>query len=403
MTINVAVIDDHTLVREAVCQMIDSEPDLAVVGQAGGVSEGRALLSRQPIHVLVVDVTMPDGSGLALARAAREASPRLGIVVLTMHNDDETLLEALDLGASALVLKAAPSEEVIAAVRRAAVAPDAFMATGLAQALRRRAHSDRPSLTPRETEVLERLVAGDSIADVAKRLYMSESTVKTHVSKVYEKLGAHNRASAVMAALRHGLVRPEAGAPATSATASSGRASRGGRARPPRARPALSAARTPRRCGAARPDHDDEQRRQDPEHDREEDLDRDLLRLLLGELTPHEPHLEDCSRSTDGDGQAEAVGLDERRDEVLGLRDGGAVRQGGERLAPRLADLDLRQDAGELTGDRARHGAGHLEQRGVEALARLDAHGEHVERVGQPAPQLLLVLHPALTRSRSGR
>ena len=209
MTINVAVIDDHTLVREAVCRMIDSEPDMAVVGQAGGVNEGRALLARTPIQVLVIDVTMPDGSGLTLARAAREASPRLGIVVLTMHNDDETLLEALDLGASALVLKAAPSDEVIAAVRRAAVAPDAFMATGLAQALRRRASSDRPTLTPRETEVLERLVAGDSIANVAKKLYMSESTVKTHVSKVYEKLGAHNRASAVMAALKYGLVKAD--------------------------------------------------------------------------------------------------------------------------------------------------------------------------------------------------
>ena len=126
-----------------------------------------------------------------------------------MHNDDDTLLEALDLGASALVLKSAASDEVIAAVRRAAVAPEAFMATGLAEALRRRDSSDKPKLTPRESEVLDRLVAGDSIAAVAKRLYMSESTVKTHVSKVYEKLGAHNRASAVMSALRLGLVKAE--------------------------------------------------------------------------------------------------------------------------------------------------------------------------------------------------
>ena len=148
------VIDDHTLVREAVCRMIDSEPDLHVVGQAGSLTEGRVLLQQQPFHVLVIDVSMPDGSGLTLARAAREASPRLGIVVLTMHNDDETLLEALDLGASALVLKSAPSEEVIAAVRRAAAAPDAFMATGLAEALRRRSSSDKPKLTPRQRTFL---------------------------------------------------------------------------------------------------------------------------------------------------------------------------------------------------------------------------------------------------------
>ena len=209
MSINVMVIDDHTLVREAVCRMIDSEPDLHVVGQAGSVSEGRTQLALHPIHVLVIDVSMPDGSGLTLARAAREATPRLCIVVLTKNNDDQTLLEAATKAVHGEVLKSAPSDEVIAAVRRAAVAPDAFMATGLAEALRRRSSSDKPKLTPRETEVLDRLVAGDSIAAVAKKLYMSESTVKTHVSKVYEKLGAHNRASAVMAALRLGLVKPE--------------------------------------------------------------------------------------------------------------------------------------------------------------------------------------------------
>lgn len=206
MTTSVVVVDDHTLVREAICRMIDSEDDLSVVAQGGSVSEGRAILTRIPTQVLVCDVSMPDGNGLVLVRAARAATPRLGIVVLTMHNDDETLLEALDAGASALVLKSAAYDEVIGAVRRAANSPDAFTATGLAGALRRQASVDRPRLTPRETEVLERLVAGDSIAGAAKALYMSESTVKTHVSKLYDKLGAHNRASVVMAAMRLGLV-----------------------------------------------------------------------------------------------------------------------------------------------------------------------------------------------------
>lgn len=209
MNIDVVLVDDHTLVREAICRMIDSEDGLSVVAQAGSVGEGRAVLQKIPVHVLVVDVSLPDGSGLLLVRAARLASPRLGIVVLTMHHDDETLLEALDAGASALVLKSADSTEVIAAVRRSAVSPDAFSATGLADALRRRTSDERPKLTPRETEVLNRLVAGDSIAAVAKQLYLSESTVKSHLSKLYDKLGAHNRASAVMAALRLGLVASE--------------------------------------------------------------------------------------------------------------------------------------------------------------------------------------------------
>ena len=209
MTIQVFIVDDHNLVREGIARLIDSEPDLAVRAQASSLAGGQALVAEGGADVLVVDVTMPDGSGLTLARAAREAYPDLGIVVLTMHNDDETLLEALDAGASALVLKSSSSDDVLDAIRRSANAPDAFTATGLGAALRRRdtMAAAKPVLTPRETEVLMRLVDGDSVATVAKQLYMSESTVKTHVARVYEKLGAHNRASAIMAAVRLGFVK----------------------------------------------------------------------------------------------------------------------------------------------------------------------------------------------------
>jgi len=209
MTIRVVIVDDHNLVREGIARLIESEPDLIVIGQASSLAEGQALVAEGGADVLLVDVSMPDGSGLALARSARLAYPAMGIVVLTMHSDDDTLLEALDAGASALVLKSSTADDVVEAIRRAATAPDAFTATGLAGALRRRSAMDaaRPVLTPRETEVLMRLVDGDSIALVARQLFMSESTVKTHVGKVYEKLGAHNRASAIMAAVRLGFVK----------------------------------------------------------------------------------------------------------------------------------------------------------------------------------------------------
>jgi DNA-binding NarL/FixJ family response regulator len=200
MTIQVFIVDDHNLVREGIARLIDSEPDLAVKAQASSVTGGQALVSEGGADVLVVDVTMPDGNGL-----------NLGIVVLTMHNDDDTLLEALDAGASALVLKSSSADNVLDAIRRSANAPDAFTATGLGAALRRRdtTTAAKPILTPRETEVLMRLVDGDSVATVARQLYMSESTVKTHVARVYEKLGAHNRASAIMAAVRLGFVKPD--------------------------------------------------------------------------------------------------------------------------------------------------------------------------------------------------
>jgi DNA-binding NarL/FixJ family response regulator len=213
MTIQVFIVDDHNLVREGIARLIDSEPDLAVKAQASSVAGGQALVTEGSADVLVVDVSMPDGNGLTLAREARSAHPEMGIVVLTMHNDDDTLLEALDAGASALVLKSSSSDEVLDAIRRSANAPDAFTATGLGAALRRRSTmaAAKPMLTPRETEVLMLLVDGDSVATVAKQLYMSESTVKTHVARVYEKLGAHNRASAIMAAVRLGFVKPDNG------------------------------------------------------------------------------------------------------------------------------------------------------------------------------------------------
>jgi len=212
VAISVALVDDHAVVREAVAGMLDAQDEITVVGQAGSLTEGLALVDRlltsppEGTLVAVVDVTMPDGSGLSLVRTARERSKDIGLVVLTMLNDDTTLLEALDAGASALVRKSSPSEQVISAVRRAAEMPGEFSASGLAEAMRRQAESPQTHLTAREAEVLRLLVEGSSVAQVGRQLFMSPSTVKTHIGKIYEKLGAHNRASAVIAAVRLGLV-----------------------------------------------------------------------------------------------------------------------------------------------------------------------------------------------------
>ena len=212
MAISVALVDDHAVVREAVAGMLGAQDEITVVGQAGSLSDGQALVDRllttppEGRLVAVIDVTMPDGSGLSLVRAARERSKEIGLVVLTMLNDDSTLLEALDAGASALVRKSAPSEQVISAVRRAAEMPGEFSASGLAEAMRRQADTPQTTLTARESEVLRLLVEGSSVAQVGRQLFMSPSTVKTHIGKIYEKLGAHNRASAVIAAVRLGLV-----------------------------------------------------------------------------------------------------------------------------------------------------------------------------------------------------
>ncbi len=203
---SVVLVDDHRVVRGGLKQVIDAEADLVVAGEGDSVETGlHAVRSHRP-DVVVCDVSMGDGSGIQLVRACREELPGTGVVVLTMHGDDETLFAALDAGASALVLKSAHLEEVLDAVRRAAVSPDLFSAAGLAAAMRRRSAAPKPLLTPREAEVLDLLKDGLSVGQAARRLYLSESTVKTHISKVYDKLGATNRAQAIMTAVRMRLV-----------------------------------------------------------------------------------------------------------------------------------------------------------------------------------------------------
>ncbi len=193
-TLRVLVIDANAPFRQGISSLIQSEPDLMVVGEGSSVADGHTLLRTTRADVLLVDASLPDGSGLDLARATRQRSATVGIVVLTRHSDDNTLLGALDAGASALLLKSASSDEVINAVRQAAAAPAAFSANGLAAAMHHQQAAvaegtRRTHLTPREDQVLRQLVAGESVAQVAHHLLMSESTVKTHISKVYEKLG----------------------------------------------------------------------------------------------------------------------------------------------------------------------------------------------------------------------
>src|SRR3954465_4362371 len=209
--ITVLLVDDHQLIREGLRRAFDRAGDLEVVGEAASVANAVDALDRLSPDVLVTDVKLPDGAGLALAQRARQSAPELGIVVLTMYAGDDKLFAALDSGASAFVGKDAPAEEVVSAARHAAASPRAFTARDLADAMQRRMHAPQgPKLSPREGEVLELLVDGLVISQIARRLFISESTAKTHVANIYEKLGAGNRAQAVMAAVRLGLVR-EAG------------------------------------------------------------------------------------------------------------------------------------------------------------------------------------------------
>ena len=160
--------------------------------------------------VVVVDINLGEGNGIDLVRRLRAGSDTIGLVVLTMYDGDEHLFNALEAGASAFVLKNAPSDDVASAVRQAAVSPTAFTANDLAGAMRRRMQGPAVQLTPREDEILQLLASGMSVAQVSAALFISQSTAKTHMSKLYDKLDASNRTQAVMAAVRLGLLRSAA-------------------------------------------------------------------------------------------------------------------------------------------------------------------------------------------------
>ncbi|MFZ4511313.1 MAG: response regulator [Candidatus Nanopelagicales bacterium] len=206
MTITVLLVDDHELIREGLRRALEREPDVEVVAEAASVSEGVAMGRKSEPTVAIVDLRLPDGNGLDVVRALRAQSSDMGIVVLTMYAGDNQLFDALEAGASAFVPKSAPAEEIVAAARHAASSPHSFTSADLADALKRRTSPQGPQLSPREREVLQLLADGLGVSQISRQLFISDSTTKTHISKLYDKLGAGNRAQALMTALRLGLL-----------------------------------------------------------------------------------------------------------------------------------------------------------------------------------------------------
>lgn len=206
MTIRLAIIESHTLVRFGLRQLMSSQPDIEIVAECVCAAEAPRRLATVRPDVVTVDVSLPDGDGLRLARELRDRRADLGIVILTSRDEDDVLFRALETGVSAFVAKTAPVEEVLAAIRHSAVAASSFTAAGLATAItRRRDTAQRLVLSSRELEVLHLLRDGLSIPAIATAMYISYSTAKTYVGRLYQKLGAANRAQALMAAVQYGL------------------------------------------------------------------------------------------------------------------------------------------------------------------------------------------------------
>ncbi len=204
--IRVLLVDDHELIRSGLATVIDLEDDMDVVAQASTVAEALEAYADAEPDVVVADLQLQDGTGLDIVRAIRKHSNTTGLIILTMHSGDDQIFAAMEAGASGFVGKDAPAQEVIRAARHAAVSPRSFVCSGLVGAMMRRTAAESTRLSDREHEVLLLLADGLGAAAIGDKLYLSESTAKSHIARIYQKLGAANRAQALVTAMRLGLL-----------------------------------------------------------------------------------------------------------------------------------------------------------------------------------------------------
>ena len=205
-TIRLVVVDDHPVVRQGLVALLGAEPDIEIVGEAADGAEAvERVLALRPSAV-VMDLRMPIMDGVAATAAIREAWPEAAVLVLTTYDTDEAIVRAVEAGASGYLLKDAPPEDLLDAIRRSA-AGETVLAPPVAKRLVDRVREpDAVALSLRELEVLREVASGNTNAGIARRLHISEATVKTHLLHIYDKLGVSDRAAAVAQGYQRGLL-----------------------------------------------------------------------------------------------------------------------------------------------------------------------------------------------------
>jgi len=218
MTISVAVVDDQALVRRGFALVLDHQPDIEVIAEAGnGLEAIDAVRTHRP-DVVLMDIRMPEMDGLAATASILEAADwPLKVIILTTFDPDEYVYRALQAGASGFVLKDIPPEDLAPAVRTVAHGGALLDPTITRRLIRRFAvtlatdtaiRERLDTLTDREREVLAQLAAGANNAEISESLYIGAATVKSHVSSILTKLGLRDRAQAVVFAYESGLITP---------------------------------------------------------------------------------------------------------------------------------------------------------------------------------------------------
>jgi DNA-binding NarL/FixJ family response regulator len=211
----ILLADDHTVVRHGLRMLLDAQPDLAVVAEAGDGAEALATALVNDVDLAILDIAMPRMTGLHAARRLSMYRPRLRILILSMHENERYLYEALKAGASGYVVKTVADRDLVEACR-AAMRGEPFLYPGAMSALIRehlqRVHNDQPlredPLTRREAEIVKLIAEAYSSKEIADTLVISEKTVERHRANILEKLGMRNRVELTRYAIRQGLVEP---------------------------------------------------------------------------------------------------------------------------------------------------------------------------------------------------
>jgi len=207
----ILVVDDHSLVRDGITSMLEAA-GYTVVGQSGDGESAVSDALRHHPDVVLMDIAMPKMSGIEALRLIREAAPDIKVVILTISEDENTLIDAIQLGASGYMLKSSSGDEFLRCLKSledGELALNRSTATHLIQSLmevRSGVKDQRPTLTERECEILQLVADGYSNKVIGQRLSVSENTVKYHIKKILQKLNAQNRTEAVAYAMRLGLL-----------------------------------------------------------------------------------------------------------------------------------------------------------------------------------------------------
>jgi DNA-binding NarL/FixJ family response regulator len=214
LPLRILIVDDHQMFREGIRRRLEQEPDITVVGEAASAEDAMAEVSRTNPTIVLLDIRLPGTSGIELARQLRQQWPDLKILVLTGYDFDQYVRAVARVGVSGYLLKTAPQDAVVHAIREVA-AGGAVLPPSIASKVLKHYSVDSSAvregmmgeLTLRETEVLELMHQGIRNADIAKRLTISPRTVEAHVSNIISKLGAQSRTGAIRVAVEKGLIK----------------------------------------------------------------------------------------------------------------------------------------------------------------------------------------------------